>query len=193
MRPPAVNGGLRAVRPVNASMKILRNACLLALFACLAAFRVDAQATPKIGVFDPNKLLANSKLGQALQDDMNKWRVAKEAELKKSGEDLERRFQQYKASVASMSSERKEEVEADLEKSRLEFERTSRDADTELQRRRQKAFKQIETEMSSVLPEYAQSKGYTVILERAVCAWASPTVDVTDELVRLLDSRKTTP
>lgn len=175
-------------------MKLLsKRAILAAVVLCLGALGAQAQSGAKIGIFDPNKLLSNTKLGQALQDDMNRWRVGKEAELKKAGEDLDKRFQQYKASIATMSALRKDEIEAELEKARVEFQRSSADAEEELKRRRQKAFKQVADEITAALPEFAQKNAYTIILERGAVAWASPTIDVTDALVSLVNARRTTP
>jgi outer membrane protein len=175
------------------SMKTHRTALALAAFLICLASGAAAQGSFKLGVFDPNKLLTNSKLGQSLQDDLNKFRVGKEAEIKKSGDDLEKRAAQYKAGVASMSDERREEVETELTQLRRDLERSTHDADDELTRRRQKAYKQLSEDVSAILEDYGKKNGYTVILDRSFCAFAAPSVDISDDLVRLLDSRRTTP
>ena len=181
------------------SMKMFRNAALVAFLVSLIVGlggvvpTAHAQAGTKIGVFDPNKLLTNTKLGQALQDELNKFRVTKEAEIKKASDDLEKRVTQYKAAVATMSQERRDEVEAELTGSRRDLERNTRDADAELARRRQKALKQLETEVSAILEDYGKKNGYTLILQRDFCAFAVSTVDISEDLVRLLAARRTTP
>ena len=180
-------------------MKILRSAALVVFLVVglvalvVGANTANAQVGTKIGVFDPNKLLTNTKLGQALQDELNQFRVSKEAEIKKASDDLEKRVTQYKASVASMSQERRDEVEGDLTKLRRDLERTTRDADAELARRRQKAIKQLEVEVSAILEDYGKKNGFTLILQRDFCAFATSSVDISDDLVRLLDARRTTP
>lgn len=176
---------------------VLRTSLALALVFGVglvgAATTARAQAGTKIGVFDPNKLLTNTKLGQALQDELNQFRVAKEAEIKKSNDDLERRVTQYKASVATMSQERRDEIETELTRLRRDLERTTRDADAELARRRQKAIKQLETEVSAILEDYGKKNAFTLILQRDFCAFATSSIDISDDLVRLLDARRTTP
>lgn len=162
----------------------------LAALALLAATTSFAQGGLKVGTFDPNKLLTGSKLGQVLQEDLNRYRVSKEAEIRKAGEDLEKRVAQYKTSVQTMSPERRDEVEIELGNVRRDLERMTRDADGELTRRRQKAVRDLETEVASILEDYGKRNGYTLIMQRDLCAFASESIDISDELVRLLDARR---
>jgi outer membrane protein len=166
-----------------------KHSLLLAAILALAASTASAQ-TPKIGVFDPAKLLSSSKMGQKLQDTLNQYRVTKEGELKKLKDEFDKRLEQYKAGVETMSPERKEEVETDLASRRRELERISTDADQELGRRRQKAVRDIEQEVSVILEDYGKKNGYTVILQRDFCAFATEAIDISDQLVQLLDVRR---
>ena len=168
---------------------LTRKLAIAALLLGLSA--VPSLAQVKIGVFDPNKLLTDSKLGQTLQEEINKFRIAKEAEIRKSGEELERLVSQYKASVDTMSAERREEIEADLTQRRRELERLTRDADADLNRQRQKAVRQLEQEVAAILEEYGKRNAYTLILQRDFCAYALATIDISDDLVRQLDARRT--
>lgn len=160
---------------------------LLVAALCLAP-AAHAQSL-KVGVFDPARILSNSKLGQRLQDDLNQYRVTKEAELKRTQEDFDKRVAQYKAGVDTMSPEKREEVETDLATRRRNLERDARDAEAELTRRRQKAVRDIEQEVAAILDDYGKRNGYTVILQRDLCAFAADSIDVSNELVTLLDAR----
>jgi outer membrane protein len=165
---------------------MLRKLCLLALLAA-AAVPVRAQSV-KIGVFDPNKLLTSSKLGQSLQEDLNRFRVGREAELKKSGEDLDKLVKQYKTGVETMSPERRDEIEADLAGRKRDLDRMAHDAEGDLQRRRQKAVHDLEQRVASILDDYGKKNGYTLILQRDLCAYAVDSIDISDDLVKLLDA-----
>jgi len=166
-----------------------KHSLLLAAILAFAASTASAQSA-KIGVFDPAKLLSSSKMGQKLQDTLNQYRVTKEGELKKLKDEFDKRLDQYKAGVDTMSPERKEEVESDLASRRRELERISTDADQELGRRRQKAVRDIEQEVSVILEDYGKKNGYTVILQRDFCAFAAEAIDISDQLVQLLDVRR---
>ncbi len=165
---------------------------LISLFILLAAFLSPAASAQsiRIGVFDPAKILSSSKLGQKLQDELNQFRVTKEAELKKQQDDFDKRLQQYKAGVETMSSERRDDVEADLATRRRDLERAARDADAEMTRRRQLAVRNIEQEVAAILGDYGKRNAFTIILQRDLCAFAADTIDVSDELIKLLDARR---
>lgn len=162
-------------------------------FAVAVALLVPAASAQsmKVGIFDPAKILSDSKLGQKLQDDLNQFRVTKEAELKKQQDDFDKRVSQYKAGVDTMSSERRDEVEADLASRRRDLERSARDADAELGRRRQKAVRDIEQEVAAILNDYGKRNGFTLILQRDLCAYATDSIDISSELVKLLDAKRT--
>ena len=164
---------------------------LIVALLALVASNASAQGA-KIGVFDPAKLLSGSKMGQKLQDSLNQYRVTKEGELKRLKDEFDKRVDQYKAGVDAMSPERREEVETDLSSRRRELERLSQDAEQELGRRRQKAVHDIEQEVSVILEDFGKKNGYTVILQRDFCAFAASAVDISDQLVTLLDQRRPT-
>ena len=159
--------------------------------ALLPAVSAMAQAPTnlKIGVFDPNKILTDSKLGMKLQEEVNTFRIQKEGELKRKTDDYKKLVDQYKASVESMSPERREEIEADLTNKGRDLERDKRDAEADLQRRRQKAVRDLEEQVAAVIDEFGQRNGYTLILQRDLCAYAIPGIDVSADLVKLIDAR----
>jgi outer membrane protein len=159
-----------------------------ALFCVLATGTARAQQV-KIGVFDPTKIVADSKQGQALQEDLNRFRIQREADIKKERDALKRLLDQYKAGVDTMSQERREEIEADLTARRRDFERLARDADADLQLKRQKGVRELETSVAAVLDGYAKDNGFTLILQRDICAFAVPSIDISGDIVRLVDAR----
>lgn len=162
---------------------------VLALALAVAAAGPAAAQSVKIGVFDPNKILTSSKLGQRLQDDLNKFRVEREATINKDGEELKRLVDQYKAGAENMSDERRETIEADLLQRRRDLERAAKDAEAELARRRQKAIRELEEQVQVVLQDYGRQNGYTLILQRDLVAFVPDTVDISDQIIRLVDAR----
>ena len=99
---------------------------------------------------------------------------------------------EYKTGVDTMSAERREEVEGDLGTRRRDLERDARDADAELTRRRQKAVRDIEQEVAAILDDYGKRNAFTLIMQRDLCAFATDSIDISDELVKLLDARTAT-
>jgi outer membrane protein len=88
-----------------------------------------------------------------------------------------------------MSEERREGVEADLTQRRRDLERLVRDAEADLGRKRAKGVRELEEAVASVIGDYAERNGYTLILQRDFCAYAVPSIDVSSDIVRLIDAR----
>jgi len=162
---------------------------LLALALAVAVAGPAAAQAVKVGVFDPNKILTNSKLGQRLQDELNQYRVEREASIKKDGDELKKLVDQYKAGADNMSDERRETIEADLLQRRRDLERAAKDAEAEMNRRRQKAIRELEEQVQTVLQDYGRQNGYTLILQRDLVAYVPDTIDISDEVIKLVDAR----
>lgn len=168
------------------SLRPLMTALVLALGLSVAG---TAAAQVKIGVFDPTRIVAESKQGRALQEELNKFRITREADIKKQQQEIERLLEQYKAGVDTMSQERRDTVEADLTQRRRDLERLVRDAEADLQRKRAKGVRELEESVASVIGDYAQRNGYTLILQRDFCAFAVDSIDVSGDIVQLIDAR----
>ena len=167
----------------------LRRHLLLAVFLFAAGLSGPAHAQVKVGVFDPTRIVAESKQGQRLQEELNKFRITREADITKRRDEIERLLEQYKAGVDTMSQERRDTVEADLTQRRRDLERLVRDAEADLQRMRAKGVRELEEAVAGVIGDYAQRNGYTLILQRDFCAYAIESIDVSSDIVRLIDAR----
>lgn len=174
--------------PETESM-ILRRILAPALFLAVLGVAGGAAAEIKVGVFDPTKIVAESKQGQALQEELNKFRITREGDIKRQRDEIERLLEQYKASVDTMSQERRDSVEADLTQRRRDLERLVRDAEADLQRKRGKGVRELEESVAAVIGDYAKRNGYTLILQRDFCAFAVESIDVSADIVRLIDAR----
>ena len=165
-----------------------RRLLLPVLFLAALGLAGSAAAELKVGVFDPTKIVAESKQGQALQEQMNKYRISREGDIKRQRDEIERLLEQYKASVDTMSEERRESVEGDLTQRRRDLERLVRDAEADMQRIRGKGVRELEESVAGVIGDYAKRNGYTLILQRDFCAYAVETIDISADIVRLIDA-----
>ncbi|MEM7248821.1 MAG: OmpH family outer membrane protein [Acidobacteriota bacterium] len=155
--------------------------------ALLVAPEAHAQSV-KIGVFDPVRILSDSTIGQRLEEEVNRIRVSRERELKSAREAFERKVEQYQSSVQTMSPERREEVETDLEKQRRDLKRQLDDSDAELRRRLERGKRDLERSLSKVLEDYGRQKNFTLILQRDLVAFSPSSVDITDDLITLVNA-----
>ena len=108
--------------------------------------------------------------------------------LRPALEELDRRQEQYRGSVDTMSPERREEVEADLTTRQRDLKRLLRDSESDLERKRQKGVRELEGAVAKVLDDFGKKNGYTLILQRDLCAFAVDTIDISREIIRLVDA-----
>jgi outer membrane protein len=165
--------------------RIVTIAFLLTLAVAVAA---PAQQY-KIGVFDSARVLTESRAGQVAQEELNKFKNERQAEITAREKTLEEFSNEFLNKSLTLSDERKEEMQAELERRRIEFGRFYKDSERELMQQIEKAQKELMTKLGRVIEEYGASNGFTVIFERGQCAYNSGTVDVTDDIVRQFDAR----
>jgi outer membrane protein len=165
--------------------RIVTVAILLVLAAAVAA---PAQQY-KIGVFDSARVLTESRTGQAAQEELNQFKNERQAEITTREKALEEFSNEFLNKSLTLSDERKESMQAELEKRRIEFGRFYKDSERELMQQIEKAQKELMQKLSRVIEEYGNANGFSLIFERGQCAFNSDAVDITDDIVRQFDSR----
>jgi outer membrane protein len=155
-----------------------------------------AQATPfpegwKIAYMNPQRVVATSAAGKALAARMEAFRAQKLAELNVKGKDIEA-AQQKLASGALLSADSRAAIQKNLDRLQVELQRAQQDAETALQELQQKLNDEFEPVLARVVEKIVREKGlYLLIrLDPGVILWADPALDLTDEVVRRLDTAK---
>jgi outer membrane protein len=144
---------------------------------------VVAQDVPRIGVFDPQRVSEETEEGLRIQAELLAMRNAKQAELtamQKAAEELQ---SQLMAQALSLSPQKKEEMEIQLQKMALELQGAQESAARELQLEISSAQNRFQNQLMSVIEQFAQQEGFDLILDRTMVAWVSPSVDITTAMV----------
>ena len=141
----------------------------------------------KIAVIDLQQVVRKSEAGQqalaklqAKFDTLKKQLEAKEAELRKFKEDLEKK-------APLLSPEAREEKEREYQKMLREYQAQREDAQYEMKQAEQKALQPIMKDLEKVVKKMAQDEGYDLLLEKRMPGvyWTSPSIDITDHIVEL--------
>ena len=153
---------------------------------------VAARAEVKIGYVDMQKAVQSTKAGQKAKKELEtefekrkKTLQAKEADLKKMGEDLEK-----KAMV--LSDDVKAKKQKEFQTQMMEFQQNVQKNQTEIQEQERKLTEPILKKLSEVIDDIAKKDKYTVILEKRENAvlWAQKELDITDEVVKAYEAKK---
>jgi outer membrane protein len=163
---------------------------LLALIA-VAFVSSQAQADVKMGYVDMQKAIQSTKAGKKAKKDLEaefekrkKSLQSKEANLKKMGEELEK-----KAMVLSDDVRAKKQKE--FQESMMEFQQLVQKNQQEIQQQERKLTEPILKKLQTVIEDMAKKESYTVILEKREngVLWAQKELDITDQVVKAFEKK----
>ena len=150
---------------------------------------MSANADVKIGYVDMQKAIQTTKAGQKAKKDLEaefekrkKSLQSKEADLKKMGEELEK-----KAMVLSEDVRAKKQKE--FQTSMMEFQQTVQKNQKEIQDQERKLTEPILKKLQAVIEGMAKKDNYTVILEKREngVLWAQKELDITEQVVKAFE------
>ncbi|MCU0230099.1 MAG: OmpH family outer membrane protein [Acidobacteria bacterium] len=162
----------------------------VAAVLALAARPAEAQTAPKIGVFDPQRITTETAEGARIQARLNALQEKKRGELQKSQDDLKKLQDQFAAGAVSMSEDKKKDLLMQIERKQLELEGMQKTASRELQLEAEQAQQQWQRAVLAAVSAYGKDKGYTLLLPTEVTPFFSPSIDVTDDLIKAIDAAK---
>ncbi len=171
-------------------MKILD---LVASVACaFGALALSAAQAEEIAIVDVQKVVNESIIGKAAKSNVEaqiqkaKVRMSNvQAELEKGKADL-----QKQSSVLSGSAlEERREV---LEKKQREAQRTFQDVQEQVAKTNEKEIRKVIEEVDKVVKELADERGFSFVFEkdRQAVIYASARIDITQDVIRILDKKK---
>lgn len=164
---------------------------LLGAMIAVALVGAKAHADVKIGYVDMQKAIQSTKAGQKAKKDLEaefekrkKTLQSKEGDLKKMGEELEK-----KAMVLSEDVRAKKQKE--FQTSMMEFQQTVQKNQKEIQEQERKLTEPILKKLQTVIEDMAKKDAYTVILEKREngVLWAQKELDITEKVVKAFEAK----
>jgi outer membrane protein len=158
-------------------------------FGVLEASVAHAEA---IAIVDVQKVVNESIVGKAAKSNVEaqiqkaKVRMSNvQAELEKGKADL-----QKQSSVLSGSA--LEDRREALEKKQREAQRTFQDMQEQVAKTNEKEIRKVIEEVDKVVKELADEKGFTFVFEkdRQAVIYADSRIDITQDVIKILDKRK---
>jgi outer membrane protein len=145
----------------------------------------------KIGYVDMQKALNQCQAGREAKklitgevEKMQKTFGAKQKELEKIKEDLEKRGSVMNESV-------RVEKERDYQARLRDLQRMQRDFEEDLRRKDRELTDRVLRDLALIVRRLGEEKGYTLILERnqAAIVYISGVLDLTDEVIKVADQK----
>ncbi len=162
--------------------KMIMVPVVLAILAASVTI-VAAQSPLRIAVFDPQRLSEETEEGARVQARLLAMRNKKQEELNALQKEVSDLREKLTAQALSLSPEKKQELEIQIQKKGLELQGAQEAAGRELQLEISSAQNRFQEQLLAVVKNFAETEGFDIILDHTLVAYASPKVDVTTALV----------
>jgi outer membrane protein len=156
----------------------------------LASPLAYAQATIKIGYFDMDRVMNESK----------RWAQEREAFVKR-GTELRKTFERKKQELDTLreslekkggmlNEQARREKEREYQQKAKDLERLGQDSDMELQQIGKESTNRFNRSLIKVVKKLGDEEKYTLLLEVAVIPYISKELDITDKVIKAFDAAK---
>lgn len=147
-------------------------------------------ADVKIGVIDFQRVLKESKGGQAAKAEIEKKGKSYENTLKNQGEELEKLKKKLEAEAMVMSKEMREDKERDFRIKVGDFKALQKKYATEFKEYEASVIQRVQKEVFGLVEKIGKKGGYLMILEKSAVLYYVDAIDITDEMIKQYDATK---
>lgn len=163
---------------------------LSALFVLLAfaAARPAAAQGLKLGVFDKQRIVDESKLGLGAKTRFEGLQASREAEVAEKQKAFERMQADYSQKASILTEDKRLEMQRELARARDEWQSAAQNADRDLQRAYETALIDIVSKIDPVIGEFGRTNGYDFLFDVNQVSFAREAHDVTPQLIAKIDA-----
>ena len=139
-------------------------------------------AQPKIAIIDIENTLSTTPAGKRANEEFEKIRKGKQAELDKKQNELKKQGQDLEKQRAVLKEEVFKQKRDELQKKILELNETYMKLEKELATDRTKLIQKLLKQAEPLIKELAKKEGVHLIIDQSATIWADPAVDLTQAL-----------
>ena len=158
----------------------------LSMFFLIALMSFSVNAAGKFAFINSKALLEQSPQALAANAELKKQFGDREQKLRELAQSIQEMEKTYQTDSAIMSDDQKKKAEDNIiqNKRRFQFEQQSLKEDVQAKQR--ELLQSLQTEIKAVIQAYGKAQGYDFIFTDASVAFASDTVDITEEILNEL-------
>ena len=162
---------------------------LVLFLTLLCVPAVGAQERVKIGFIDIQRAISDSNAGKRAKERFQAQVKKAEAELLKEKTELERLKADLDKKGPLMKEEERRNLEADLQRRYVNYQRTMTDQQQELRQKEGALTGDILKELEKIVNEIGKSDKFTLILERNQILYSDQGIDVTNKVIEVFNNR----
>lgn len=161
---------------------------MMALAALAAA---QTPAATKVAVIHIQNAIISTQDGKKAAAELQERYDPKRDEIEAKQKEITGLQEQLKRGSNTMSEEAKESLMREIDSKTRSLNRAAEDAQADFEQDQNRILQELGQRMMVVIIKYAQSNGYSMILDisspQTPVLWADNAVDITDEIVALYD------
>lgn len=144
----------------------------------------------KIGIVDTQKILKDSKAAIKAREGLLADMKEKRAVFQKKQEEVRMLEKEFRSESSGLSPEALRGKRERLAQEVKELKRLKEDLEEQIRRENLELTKKILKEVRDVIIDYRKKKKYTLILEKNTVITSDDSIDITDQIIELYDSRR---
>lgn len=152
------------------------------LLGALRGAESAVPSNPKIGIIDIENTLSTTPAGKRANDQFEKTRKKKQADLDKRQGDLRKAAQDLEKQQAVLKPDVFKTRREELEKKFVELQQTYVKLERELAADRTKLIQDLLKKAEPLIEKIAKAEGVTIIIDQNATVWAHPAVNLTQKL-----------
>ena len=190
MERDGVYGGERDIDMKN-GRKILVAVCVIALACGGPALAAEL----KIGVFEPQKVLDQTKAGKKIKDSLQEYVKTRQKLIDMEEEELKKMEEDLVKQGAVLSAEAKKDKEEKFRLKMVEYQRKVQQLNQEVQVKKKETLDEFNKSLQQVIRGIADKDKITLVVEKgdtgagALIIYSHPSLDLTDRVIKELDAK----
>ena len=167
-------------------------AAVFALLFAALALPAAAQGPMKVGVIEVQSIITESDTGKAVLAELETYSKQQQDRLASQRDEVEQLRNRIAEGQLSLSDDKLTEMQKELEETSIALRRTADDAQRELNRRQEEAFKAIEKKVMPIIEQLGKEGGFTMIFRKfeSGLVFATEEIDVTGQVISRLDAQE---
>lgn len=158
----------------------------LTTFILLILFSIGAHAAGKTGFIVSKVLLEKSPQAMAANAELKEQFGEREQSLRKLAQGIQEMEKTYQTDAAIMSQDQRQKAEENIVQNKRRFQFEQQSLKEDLQSRQRELLQDVQRKIKEVIQVYGSENGYDFIFTDTSIAYGSDAVNVTDEILEIL-------
>lgn len=156
---------------------------VLATLLVATGFAAAQEASVRVGVFDPEAIWRLSDVGRNYNESLSNSANRLQDRIEKKQKEIESLVDRLRQQQASLSEDKIQAMQRDVQNKRIELERLNTDAKREMNDQLNEVQGRFQKMLMETIEALGKEGNYTVILSSEIVGYSAPRADVTQDLI----------